>query len=115
MPGMERTTSDTGKDRAVAALQAIKAYRRLSDGEIAAAVGLGRSSVQAYMSGQRHLTIGLLYEFADVLDVDPQVFLMEPDEAIRWVLEHTPNGTHRSRRNRAKGRNRSTCFSQAVA
>lgn len=78
--------------RSAAVLRALKAYRRVSDEQLAVGIGASRSKVQGYMGAKSQLTIELMYDFARALGVQPVVFLMTPDEALGWVIENSPNG-----------------------
>lgn len=79
------------RERSAAVLRALKSYRGVTDSEIAVGIGASRAKVQTYTSGISQLTIGLMYDFARYLDVDPSVFLMEADEALKWTIDNRPN------------------------
>jgi transcriptional regulator with XRE-family HTH domain len=92
MTATERPIAEIGQQRGAAVLQVLKRYRRMTDNELAAAIKRSRSSVQGYVAGTNQLTIGIMYDFARALDVDPAVFLMEPNDALRWVIDNSPSG-----------------------
>jgi plasmid maintenance system antidote protein VapI len=91
MTATDEPVAEVGQRRAAQVLQALKRYRHVSDNELATALERSRSSVQGYVAGTNQLTIGLLYDFARVLGVDPAVFLMEPSDALRWAIDNNPN------------------------
>jgi hypothetical protein len=94
------TRIDDARIRGAEVLSALMAYRRVNDGMLAAAVGASRTKVQGYRNGSNQLTIQLMCDFAYALNVDPFVFLMSPDEAVAWAIEHRPNGQGYTIRNR---------------
>lgn len=89
---MGPTKKDKAQIRSAAVLRALKRYRALSDADVARITGLSRSGIQGYMAGDRHMTVGLMEVFAAALEVSPTVFFMEPEEALRWAFDNTPNG-----------------------
>lgn len=71
----------------------IRAYRGLdTDAAFAEATGIPRSKIQRVTAGPTRLTIDVLAVFAAALDVDDYVLSMQPDDAMRWVIDHAPNG-----------------------
>lgn len=98
--------------RARKTLRRLKRLRGFSDIEIAERLGVPRSTVQSYFGGSRRLTAGMGAVIASVLDVDPYVLFMDPDDAENWVRLNRPNpdpgGTqqrpHRSRKPRSTQR-----------
>lgn len=86
----------------------LKGYRELTDGQIAAALGMSRSKVQSYTGGPTKVTAEMLAAFAAVLDVPDYVLAMEADDALRWVLDNSPNGP---RDPAGLGSDRSSCTS----
>jgi transcriptional regulator with XRE-family HTH domain len=78
--------------RSAVVLRQLKTYRELSDTDLAVVVGLSRSAVAGYMTAKTAMDVDKMHRFAQALDVEPIVFLMTPDEALRWTLEHRPNG-----------------------
>lgn len=86
-----RAHNETVRRQAAAVLRALKAYRGLSDPKIASAVGMSPASIQAYMTNKQQLTVSLMAAFAAVLHVDPRVFFLTPDEALRWTIDNAPN------------------------
>jgi transcriptional regulator with XRE-family HTH domain len=87
--------------RSAAVLRQLKAYRDVSDGDLALAIGMSRSGIAGYMSAKTALDVDRMHGFARALDVEPVVFLMSPDEALRWTLEHRPNGERLKSRSRS--------------
>lgn len=74
-------------------VQALKGYRTMKDQDIAEVVGWTRQKVQSYVSGPTKFTAEALAAFAVALQVPDHVLLMQKDDALRWVLDHSPNGT----------------------
>jgi transcriptional regulator with XRE-family HTH domain len=93
MSQTETPSAEDARSRAASVLRALKGYRRMTDDNLAKAVKVSRSGVQGYMANKTQMTIGLMYDFARALDVDPVVFLMTADEALRWAIENAPNST----------------------
>lgn len=85
-------TADEARARAAAVLRALKGYRRVSDQGLAKAAGVSRSMVQEYATNKSQLTVGLMAAFSTALHVHPKVFLMTPDDALRWTMDNSPNG-----------------------
>lgn len=79
--------------RTRATVQALKGYRTMKDQDIGEIVGWTRQKVQSYVSGPTKFTAEALAAFAVALRVPDHVLLMEKDDALRWVLDHSPNGT----------------------
>jgi hypothetical protein len=94
MTAIDGHISESAQERSARVLRALKNYRRVTDGELATGIQASRSKVQGYVAGTNQLTIGLMYDFATMLDVDPVVFLMDPDEALRWAIDNRPNSSY---------------------
>ena len=78
--------------RTRATVQALKGYRTMKDQDIAGITGWTRQKVQSYVSGPTKFTAEALAAFAVALQVPDYVLLMDKDDALRWVLDHSPNG-----------------------
>lgn len=78
-------------NRAAQVLEAIKRLRGFSDGEIADRAGLSRSAIEARRRGAKVIDVDDLERLGAALNVSPVVFLMEPIEAMRWVLDNAPS------------------------
>lgn len=92
--------------RSAVVLRQLKGYRELTDTDLAVQVGISRSAVAGYMTAKTAMDIDKMHRFAraldvEALDVEPVVFLMSPDEALRWTLEHRPNGESLESRSRS--------------
>jgi transcriptional regulator with XRE-family HTH domain len=87
--------------RSAVVLRQLKGYRELTDTDLAVQVGISRSAVAGYMTAKPAMDIDKMHRFARALDVEPVVFLMSPDEALRWTLEHRPNGESLESRSRS--------------
>lgn len=94
MSQIETPSAEDARSRAASVLRALKGYRSVSDGDLATAVNVSRSKVQGYMANKSQMTVGLMVDFARALHVDPVVFLMTADEALRWTIDNAPNGTN---------------------
>lgn len=68
-------------------LRRLKAYRGLTDQQIAVRSGMKRSTVQSRMAG-KPVPTDELDELAHALGVPVVVLFMPADEALRWVLDH---------------------------
>lgn len=66
-------------------------YRDLSVAGLAGHLGMTRATVNNYTSGKSRLNVEMIEGLAEALQVEPAVLLMEPDDAIRWVLDNSPN------------------------
>jgi len=62
--------------------------RHMNDTAIAIASGVPRATVNSYTHGPARITVDVLASMATVLEVDPEVFWMEPRDAARWCIEH---------------------------
>jgi transcriptional regulator with XRE-family HTH domain len=62
----------------------------MSDQDLADATGLGRSRIQTYTSGRTMMDVLVMEQLGRALGIEPGVFFMESDRAIRWVLDHDP-------------------------
>jgi transcriptional regulator with XRE-family HTH domain len=82
---------DLGNERAKAALRQVIRYRGLNNSTLADIVGMSRQTVQTYTTGGSRPTAGILEAFGQALNVPGWVLAMEPDEALKWTLEHAPN------------------------
>jgi transcriptional regulator with XRE-family HTH domain len=107
--------AESARDRSAHVLRTLKGYRGLTDGALAVRINASRSKVQGYVAGTSQLTIGLMYDFAQVLDVDPAVFLMEPDEALRWTIDNRPNSASSAAAVSEQPRRRSGCLVDSAA
>lgn len=74
-------------------LHLIKSYREMSDDSISQLLGMTRSKVNSYISGPTKLTAEMMAAFAWVFRVPEQILWLDPDDALRWVLDNAPNGT----------------------
>lgn len=78
--------------RTRATVQALKGYRNLRDADIAETLDWTRQKVQSYVNGPTKFTAEALSAFAFALRVPDHLLLLEPDSALRWVLDNAPNG-----------------------
>lgn len=83
---------ETVGKRTRATVQALKGYRTMRDQDIAEATGWTRQKVQSYVNGPTKFTDEALAAFAFALKVPDHVLLLAKDDALRWVLDHAPNG-----------------------
>jgi transcriptional regulator with XRE-family HTH domain len=83
---------DATSQRVRSTLQAIRAYRDLTEGDIALRVQMSRSKINSYLNGPTKITAPMLTAFAYALQVPEPVLLMTTDDALRWVLQNAPNG-----------------------
>lgn len=80
-------TATTSAENVPAVLRRLKNYCEVTDVEIAEATGIPRSTVRSKMQGAP-CTVRDLAAFAAFFDVPLGVFVMSPDDALRWVLDH---------------------------
>jgi len=80
-----------GNARARRTLQAVQAYRRMRNKDIAEKTGMPVNTVQSYTGGSANITAGIMDLFADALSVEPFVLAMNERDAMQWVLDHAPN------------------------
>jgi hypothetical protein len=81
------TTATSSAENVPLVLRRLKNYCDVTDAEIAEATGIPRSTVRSKMGGAP-CTVKDLAAFAAYFDVPMAVFVMSPDEALRWVLDH---------------------------
>lgn len=63
----------------------------MSSNDLATGLSVSRPSVQGYLAGRQQLTVTLMVSLARLLHVDPRVFFLGPDEALRWTIDNAPN------------------------
>jgi transcriptional regulator with XRE-family HTH domain len=74
-------------------IRLVRDYRGLrTDDQLGAASGIPRSKVQRLVTGESKMTIEAIAAFASALDVPDYVLSMESDDALRWVMDNSPNG-----------------------
>lgn len=78
------------EDQARLVLDALRRIRSLSGVRLARSAGMSRQSVSDKLMGARRITLADVGRFAKALEVEPAVFFMTPDDAIRWTLDHAP-------------------------
>lgn len=85
---------EQARANSAAVLQVVKNYRRMSDAALSMRIGgaISRAGVNMYSTGQTVLNVEKMTIFADALKVTPKIFFDTPDQALRWVLDHSPNG-----------------------
>lgn len=88
MPTRPLLTED--EDQAREVLNHLSRLRGFTDARIAARAGMTRGTVQGKRSGITRIGIADAAKLAKALDVEPIVFFMTPDDAIRWVLDNRP-------------------------
>lgn len=76
--------------RVPAALTTLKQYHQLSNRAIGDSMGEPMHFVQERMSGHTKCSAAELRMFAVFFQVPMDVLYLEPDDALRWVLEHGP-------------------------
>lgn len=79
------------EERAREVMDVLKRLRGLSDGEIATKLGTNRQAVHQRRAGLTRIGLTDVVRLSEAFDVEPLVFLMEPNEAVRWVLDNRPN------------------------
>lgn len=90
LPGLEARMDEMSK-RIPATLVMLKKYRQLTDRAIGQMAGVSGQKIGSHCRGRGHVTERDLAMFAQIFDVPEYVLLLEPDEALRWVLDHSPN------------------------
>jgi hypothetical protein len=92
---LEQTTKMIEEARAnsAAVLRAVKAYRGFTDTVLAmrSAGEMSRAAVQHYMSGRTVLNVDKMVVFGEALAMPPKLFLGSAEDALRWVLDNSPN------------------------
>lgn len=79
------------EEQARLVLDALMRYRRITGAEMSRRVGLTRQSLHDKLRGKNRVSLNDVSRFAEVLGVEPAVFFSDPDGAVRWVLDHSPN------------------------
>lgn len=62
--------------------------RELSGADLCRLTGYTPQTVSAKMNGSAVISMTDADNFANALGVEPSVFFLEPDDAVRWVLDH---------------------------
>lgn len=83
-------------------LDAIRRHRHLSDQQLADRSGLSRPQVEARRNGRTPCSVSDLAKLAIALNVETATFLLERDEAVRWVLDNRPTFMTRSAEGKAQ-------------
>lgn len=81
------------EQRASLVLHRLMKHLDLNDSEVARSLAISRSTVQGKRTGTVRITIDELEAFAGALHVEPFVFFLEPDEAVRWALDNRESGS----------------------
>lgn len=69
---------------------ALAAHRGISNADLARATGLIPQTVGTRLHGKTAFGVTDIFCFADALNVEPHVLLLEPDDAVRWAYDHDP-------------------------
>lgn len=91
LPDMETVVSAipaTPQQAIARTLKALKRLRDLSDAQIGARSGMGRSKVQAKMAATSGIDADEAFRLAHALGVAPHVLYMPKADAIRWALDN---------------------------
>lgn len=91
---------EEANDTARRTLVALMNLRGMTAAELGRRTGIGRNIQIFVKDGGGRITAGHLVAFAEALDVDPAVMLMDPADAAAWAIEHRPGEPiwHRRRR-----------------
>jgi len=93
--GMEALSTTAVVTRnSAAVLRMLRNYRDLTDGQLAELTdgAVSRSAVQSYASGRYPIPIDKVVILAQALRAKPELFFGTPDDALRWMLDNSPNG-----------------------
>lgn len=71
-----------------AVLRRLMRYYDLTDGDIAAAFGVSRQTVNAWANARTRIPEEYETGLAAYFEVPKEVLYSTPDEALRWVLDH---------------------------
>lgn len=63
----------------------------VTDAELAERLSTSRQTINSRRKGRVAMTAEDLAELAEVLGVDPALFLGQPSDAVRWLVEHQPD------------------------
>lgn len=91
LPHTAHMSNRTLNNNAARVLDALKRHFGLTDQVIADASNgaFTRSQIEARRAGRKTLDLDDLEALGETLHLPASVFLMEPNEAIRFVLDHT--------------------------
>lgn len=81
-----------------AVLRRLMRYFDLTDGEIAAAFGVSRQTVNAWANGRTRIPEEIETGLAAYFGMPKEVLYSTPDQAIRWVLDHPSDLLIRAKR-----------------
>lgn len=76
------------EDQARLVLRKLMALRELTSAEMSRRAGYNAQTMWDKAQGRSRVGLSDIARFAEVLNVEPLVFLMTPDEAVRWTLDH---------------------------
>lgn len=76
------------KTRVPNVIRALMSYTRHRTYHLAAALGVTPTSVSARLNGSTVIKQEELAALGVLFDVPVEVFYLEPDQALRWVLDH---------------------------
>lgn len=79
---------DTHTARTATTLNEVRRARHLSQAALAELVGMTRQAVASRCVGATMMTVPDLHAFAEALNVEPRVLLMDRYDALRWMLDH---------------------------
>ena len=60
----------------------------VTDVELGRRLGVSRQAAHARRTGRTAMTAADMIELAEALDIDPALFLGQPSDALRWLVEH---------------------------
>lgn len=77
------------EDRARLVLRRILAFTETNGAELARLTGYLPQTISERLSGKSRVGIRDIAVFSEVLGVNPSLFFMEPDDAVRWLLDNS--------------------------
>lgn len=78
----------TRGDHVPAVLRRFRNYMGTNDAELARLTGIKRTTLANKMKGNGSFSPGEMHALAEVFGVPVDVLYLEPDNAVRWLLDH---------------------------
>lgn len=78
------------EERARLVLRKLMGFREMRAAVLARRAGYTAQTMSDKLNGISRIGFSDARRFSDALGVEPMVFFMEPDDAVRWALDHAP-------------------------
>jgi transcriptional regulator with XRE-family HTH domain len=84
--------AERAETRVKQTITTLSRYRGWSQSELAARTGIKRSNLNAKLSGETKVSFADAHRIATALGVPPEILVMDPKDALLWLLSHEDKG-----------------------